>query len=547
MTQFAIFLLLLLPILLAILSLAPLISMGVYLLQVLKPTVQTYYSNQIFGLYLTTLVLFFVLHAIYQYFFYRFTTKRFQKWMFIYPAFDFLYFLVTSIVAICLITNYAIGKRIDGAVWSSIVLVAILFNVGIIFYYLIKYAITRKLQQANQELYSELEHTYDMVHKNHNIAKNVASCLAFSISHVCKCFALILMLLLSLGALILGFGTLLYPPRGSFVMVNTGDETGRAQKVLFHCDGPKNDSLPVFLFEGDGSHGIGDYLGIQSLMVQAGRRSCIWDKPGLGYSDYLFSDQKDYSKMYHNLITSLNEKGPFVFVAFVVKHFLCVVSKHCIRWGGGAEIVYPYAKEHPEMVKSLVLLDAYPINIEFRAQQVLKNWTIEQYESSVAEAREQRLQIVNIINRVGVPFGLMGVLLPPSGAQPAQFQNEQRWYFLTEKTWISQTKYIDQMQPYPFDPFNSTISDTIPVHMVLTTKSDKQVKEQICIPRGLEPDSADCQYEIKSNEYYIQAAQKMVPANGGKLIPCNLDACSQSYLIYEGPQFTVDALVQLYP
>lgn len=199
------------------------------------------------------------------------------------------------------------------------------------------------------------------------------------------------------------------------------------------------------------------------------------------------------------------------------------------------------------MVHSLVFLDAYPVNIEFSVQRELRNWTMEQYESNVWETRKQRLQIVDIINTIGVPFGLIAFLLPSSTTQPAQFQNEQHWYFITEKTWITQRKYIENMNPYPANPFNSTISDSIPVHMILTTKSDEQVKNQICKPRGLDPISEDCQYEIKSNQAYIQAAQNMVPRNGGQLIPCTLDSCNQGYYIYDGSKYTVDTLLQLYP
>ena len=57
---------------------------------------------------------------------------------------------------------------------------------------------------------------------------------------------------------------------------------GRSLRTHFLCDGPINDSFPVFMFEGDGSHGIGDWRGIQMLMKEKNRRSCIWDKPGLG-------------------------------------------------------------------------------------------------------------------------------------------------------------------------------------------------------------------------------------------------------------------------
>lgn len=40
---------------------------------------------------------------------------------------------------------------------------------------------------------------------------------------------------------------------------------------------------------------------------------------------------------YHNMITGFGEEGPFIFVG----------------WGGGGEIVYEYAVDHPEIVRRL--------------------------------------------------------------------------------------------------------------------------------------------------------------------------------------------------
>lgn len=96
-------------------------------------------------------------------------------------------------------------------------------------------------------------------------------------------------------------------------------------------------SLFLHRIDADGSHGLPDFYGIQAYLAQAGRRSCIWDKPGLGWSDSYYADQgPDPMTFYHNMITAFGEKGPFIFVG----------------WGGGGEIVYAYALQHPEMVSS---------------------------------------------------------------------------------------------------------------------------------------------------------------------------------------------------
>ena len=94
------------------------------------------------------------------------------------------------------------------------------------------------------------------------------------------------------------------------------DNTDRHLKIHYLCDGPQNSSLPTFLFEGDDSHGLADYLSVQKLMKNNSLRSCIWDKPGLGFSDYLYDNMQNYSIIYHNFISSLNEKPPYIFVGW---------------------------------------------------------------------------------------------------------------------------------------------------------------------------------------------------------------------------------------
>lgn len=86
--------------------------------------------------------------------------------------------------------------------------------------------------------------------------------------------------------------------------------------IHYLCAGPKNSSAPVILFEADEIHGLADFLIIQKLLVEQNRRSCIWDKPGLGFSEYLFTGFKSYQSFYHNLITSLNENPPYDFVGW---------------------------------------------------------------------------------------------------------------------------------------------------------------------------------------------------------------------------------------
>ena len=83
--------------------------------------------------------------------------------------------------------------------------------------------------------------------------------------------------------------------------------------------------MPTLIFESDGSHGIGDWFGILNAMERdGGHRVCVWDKLGLGFSDYLRADQLSTSSYYADLVQSLIEKEPdfgppYIFVGCVFK------------------------------------------------------------------------------------------------------------------------------------------------------------------------------------------------------------------------------------
>lgn len=90
------------------------------------------------------------------------------------------------------------------------------------------------------------------------------------------------------------------------------------------CLPGQNTSLPTLIFESDGSHGIGDWFGILNALQKDGdHKVCVWDKPGLGFSDYLYAFQTDDSKYYDQLVASLMDKEPefgppFIFVGCVI-------------------------------------------------------------------------------------------------------------------------------------------------------------------------------------------------------------------------------------
>lgn len=84
---------------------------------------------------------------------------------------------------------------------------------------------------------------------------------------------------------------------------------------------------------------MADSYGLQMMLVTKGLRTCIWDKPGLGHSENMFADQLDYRSIYHSFFLNTAEQPPFLLIG----------------QGGGGDLIYQYAIEHPEMVQTLVI------------------------------------------------------------------------------------------------------------------------------------------------------------------------------------------------
>lgn len=128
----------------------------------------------------------------------------------------------------------------------------------------------------------------------------------------------------------------------------------------------------------------------------------------------------DLQVIYHNMITSFGEKPPFI----------------AVGWGAGGETFYKYARDHPEMIHSIVFMDVYPIDIEFRTPYVLKNWTDQQYDDYKRKELASRNTLADLINVLAVPFGLMPIFLPRTEANPPNPVEEIRWLFLSDRTWV---------------------------------------------------------------------------------------------------------------
>ncbi|CAF0830609.1 unnamed protein product [Brachionus calyciflorus] len=336
---------------------------------------------------------------------------------------------------------------------------------------------------------------------------------------------LVIICLLINGASKEAIGKSKYPARGQITDLKISNSSSTKVRFHFLCDGPKSEK-PVFLFEGSASHGLADYLSLQMLLKKNGRRSCIWDKPGLGYSDYLTTDYKSHSDMFEYLVNSLGEKGPFELVG----------------WGGGGTLIYEYAFKRPDNVKSLTFLDSPTFDMEFEIIKKLNNLSEDDTKKYKMSQYLSRKFLLGLINGLAVPFGFVSLFVPGYRVFYPELTDEVNWYFLTEKTWIAQEYLLNDLF-FGKDAYTLKIDQSIPINLILTVKSDEQIKELICKKRGL--DAEKCKYEIDSNRISIEYRTKLKDlSTKGNIYKCTMDDCDLGYYVGVGANYTVDILLK---
>jgi hypothetical protein len=217
--------------------------------------------NQFFGLWLTTFIFYIGLQSIY------IEIKTWNK-KFIY-FYDLVYFILLIIIFFLMIIFYGMAKRIDAIIWSIYIFAVCITNVYIL--YARRSSLIKKTEaepQTNQQETLKLNTNPSELEPTQARSK-LKSCLIMTlrvVNVILRFFFLLFACFLLAGAIVEGVGIAKYPARGKFADVNYGD--GRTIKVHYLCDGPVNDNLPVIMFEGDGSHGLLDYLSLQKLLKE---------------------------------------------------------------------------------------------------------------------------------------------------------------------------------------------------------------------------------------------------------------------------------------
>lgn len=239
--------------------------------------------NQYIGLWISALILYFSLQTIYL------TLKRLRFIINNFFYLDLIYFTLTSIGGLLLLIFFAFSRqKIDAIVLSSLLFVINVCNVLLLIVRRKAYndeyeRATNESIQMRPTVHLDKEPVDYYEHLRDDSEETCLWQFRRVLNVIFKIFFLLILIAMVANASTIGTGYLWYPARGEFSKVKLNDTTNRELKIHWLCDGPVNDSLPVFLFDGSGSHVMLDYLGLQVVLKEKNRRSCIFDLPGQGY------------------------------------------------------------------------------------------------------------------------------------------------------------------------------------------------------------------------------------------------------------------------
>ena len=180
-----------------------------------------------------------------------------------------------------------------------------------------------------------------------------------SVNVVSKTLVLAISCLLLNGAVLHGIGTQDFPPiDGKFLQMTSG------HTIYYRCTGNSTTYPPVVIL-GNPEQGMADFLGIFDLIQsrEPELRVCVWDPPGLGYSEYTEpesakEDQEDVVFFLKSLSEDTQYSKPYFLMGFE-------------KGGNAAEKM---ASDHPELVSEILLVETvgpnfYPRTVEASLQE----------------------------------------------------------------------------------------------------------------------------------------------------------------------------------
>jgi pimeloyl-ACP methyl ester carboxylesterase len=155
------------------------------------------------------------------------------------------------------------------------------------------------------------------------------------------------------------------------------------------CKGPSN-SGSTFIFEAGSGAFSASFFALQDQLVAVGRRSCIYDRPGYGWSDVLPVLTNSYQSIFclHELLKEIAEPTPYIMIG------------HSF----GGQLIQLYAALFPSQVSGLILLDSIPdliYPLSLTGNPMNTNLTFDDIKPYVTSAKS----IIDLY-RVGTPFGI---------------------------------------------------------------------------------------------------------------------------------------------
>jgi pimeloyl-ACP methyl ester carboxylesterase len=168
--------------------------------------------------------------------------------------------------------------------------------------------------------------------------------------------------------------------------------SGKSHTINYNCTlvESSNSSLPTIWFEADLSHGVVDFLGLQTILaLDHSRNSCSYDPPNFGWSDPLPADLVDYFDYFNPLLDAIGRENEEMVL---------------VGWGGGAKYALMHAIENRNTTTSVVLLDASPDGIEWLDAQRKNNWTETQMLNYRSTDLSGRIFLAETILGLGIPW-----------------------------------------------------------------------------------------------------------------------------------------------
>eukprot|EP00026_Physarum_polycephalum_P006642 Phypoly_transcript_06693.p1 GENE.Phypoly_transcript_06693~~Phypoly_transcript_06693.p1 ORF type:complete len:525 (+),score=42.67 Phypoly_transcript_06693:172-1746(+) len=469
--------------------------------------------NQFLGVLLSTLLLIFSTQTIIYLSIKRRTSKRMKLASLVVDC-------IVFVISFTLFLGYLIGHRGDGIAWCLILVLISILNV-----YILKrqYDIPDSVEQYGLLVGDMDEEMYENTKVDSTRMK-----IFLIINRTIKFLAILFLCLLLGGCWTLASGYHKYGPPGKFVHVKYED--GRSQRIHYLCEGPLTDR-PTMWLEVGGGHTLCDFYGIQYFLTQNGYRSCIYDRPGFGWSDYMIPNQPYW---YDKMIAATGERGPFVVGG----------------WGAGGDITYPFISQNPHLVHSWVLMDVSGPNEEWNAAQYANNWTDAQTARYQQEQMSSRYRLFDIIRAIGTPFGIMSFFYAPDAGDfvPADKYGEFLWHTKLEKHWTSQ--YFMLVQETKTGSPLSNITN-FPPYVPIVALSSYMNQSTICSQQKIPLNSSECGIAWKSSDFWYNSKKGIFDqlsdfsANPKKNLWIECEDCDLGFPVVKS-EWTAYTLLQIF-